>query len=108
MEEAVAIDTSTYLGNRPRFMIPSDQLHPIWPPELKARQERYCLDAEQAAVDVVAEEEVSRRGGVAANLEELHKVVLHGHVSRSTTQSKYGTHVLAVNVTTDCSCLDKT
>ena len=54
MEEAVAIDTSTYLGNRPRFMIPSDQLHPIWPPELKARQERYCLDAEQAAVDVVA------------------------------------------------------
>ena len=38
-------------------MVPPDQLHPIWPTKFQARQKRYCLHAEEAAVDVVPGED---------------------------------------------------
>lgn len=44
--------------------------------DLERPQVQDALDAEVAAVDVVAEEEVAGLGGVAADLKQLHQVVV--------------------------------
>ncbi len=44
--------------------------------DLERPEVEHALDAEITAVDVVAQEEVPRLGRVAANLEQLHQVVV--------------------------------
>ena len=63
------------LGHGAALVIAADELDAVRVPQLEAREERDGLDAEQAAVDVVAEEEVVGVGRVAAYPEDLDQVV---------------------------------
>lgn len=62
------------LGDAARFVVASDEVDALRVAEFEADEEGDCFDAEEAAVDVVPEEEIVGVGTVAANLEDLNHV----------------------------------
>ena len=47
------------LGDTARFVITSDEMNPLWVPQLEADEKGDCLDGEKATIYVVAYETVS-------------------------------------------------
>ncbi|TKW51225.1 hypothetical protein CTA1_2028 [Colletotrichum tanaceti] len=72
------------VGQVATLVVTAEQPQGLGVVDLQAPEIQDALDAEVASVDIVAEEKVSRLGGVAPNFEELHQIV-----------------VLAVDVTAD-------
>ena len=62
------------LRDAARLMIATDKMHAVWVPEFEQGQEGYGFDAEEAAVHVIAEEEIIRIRAKAANLEDFDHV----------------------------------
>jgi hypothetical protein len=62
------------LGDAARLVVAADQVHAVRIPQLEADEEGDGLDAEHAAVDIVAEEEVVCVRAVAADPEYLDEV----------------------------------
>ena len=65
----------THLCHCATLVVPSDELDAVRIPQFETGQERDGLDAEQASVDVVAEEEVVGMGRVASYPEDLDQVI---------------------------------
>lgn len=66
---------ATNLSNGTTFVVASDELDPVGVSELEACQKRYCLDAEQSPVDVIAEEQVVGMRRVTANSKDFYQIV---------------------------------
>lgn len=62
------------LRHAARLVIATDQVHARGIPQLEADEERDGFDGKQAAIDVVAQEEIVCVGAGAANLEYLEHV----------------------------------
>lgn len=61
-------------------MVPSDELNSVWIPQLETREERDGLDAEEAAVDVVAwVDELREKNDVRTGLRVPSKQVTQSH-----------------------------
>lgn len=75
LADALAVEP-VRLGHGAALVVAADELDAVRVPQLEARQERDGLDAEEAAVDVVAEEEVVGFGREAAVLEQAQEVVV--------------------------------
>lgn len=67
---------SNYLGHSSGFVVTSHQLHTIWVPQLEAGQQRYCLYAVKASIDIVSQEQVVGIRAVASNAKDLNQVVV--------------------------------
>lgn len=84
------------------FVVSSEQPQGLGVVDLQRPEVQDALDAEVATVDVVAQEEVSRLGRVAPDLEELHEiVVLAVHV---TADGYGGVHLQEVGLGTQQLC----
>ena len=65
----------THLCDCSTFVVAADELYSVGIAQFEAGEERDGLDAEQAAVDIVAQEQVVRVGRVAAYAKDLDQVV---------------------------------
>lgn len=62
------------LGDTPTLVVPSDEVDAVRVAKLETHEQAYCLDAEEAAIDIVAQEEVVCVWAEAADLEDFEHV----------------------------------